>query len=443
MNFTNIALQVPQILLPETSTNMSHWSVIACDQYTSDRSYWHRLEEKTLNKLSTLHLIFPEVYLHDHDNAQRIIDINMTMEKYLANNQLIEQTTGFILIDRQTSHVASRKGLMIALDLEQYDYTKGAKSLIRATEGTILDRLPPRIKVRQNAPIELPHIMVLIDDPQQTVIEPLFKEKLSTVYDFDLLENGGHIKGYQVNQPQLIQQVVDALTQLADPIKYNEKYQVNDDVMLYAMGDGNHSFATAKAIWEQLKNDTDDLDTIMQHPARYALVELVNLHDSGLEFEAIHRVLFSVDTTTLLQQMEQYFFTRQTPLTFTPTPTLTAAQKLAIDNPQHHNIPCVIEDKFGVLSIENPEYNLVVATLQGFLDQYLNDNPSTTIDYIHGSDSVTKLGSQENCAGFYLPAISKHDLFKTIILDGALPRKTFSMGEADEKRFYLESRLIK
>jgi len=195
MFYEKIGMKVPKILLPKSGTDMQRWSVIACDQYTSDPAYWRRLEEQTAGNITTLKLVFPEVYLDDTDGEQRIAAINRAMETYLADGSLEEQPPGFILVDRKTSVVNSRKGLIVALDLEQYDYTPGAQSLIRSTEGTILDRLPPRIKVRQNAPIELPHIMVLIDDPDKTVIEPLFNENLETVYDFELLENGGHLKG--------------------------------------------------------------------------------------------------------------------------------------------------------------------------------------------------------------------------------------------------------
>jgi hypothetical protein len=365
------------------------------------------------------------------------------MEQYLADGSLEEQPPGFILVDRKTSEVESRKGLILALDLEQYDYNQGAQSLIRSTEGTILDRLPPRIKVRQNAPIELPHIMVLIDDPQRTVIEPLFNENLETVYDFELLENGGHLKGYRVAQPELINQVAAALEALADPEAYRAKYEVDDAVMLYAMGDGNHSFATAKAIWEQLKNTAADPATMMNHPARYALVELVNVHDPGLEFEAIHRVLFNVNCVHIKQKMAEFFAARNMPFTFELCADLAEAQDILAEKEGLHAFAIVLGGKFGVCAVENPEYTLTVATLQAFLDHYLQINPSARIDYIHGENSVTELGGRIGCAGFYLPAISKHDLFKTIARDGALPRKTFSMGEADEKRFYLECRRIK
>jgi hypothetical protein len=443
MTFEKIGLQVPKILLPKEGTEMQKWAVIACDQYTSDRGYWQRLEEQTAGALSTLPLIFPEVYLEDSDADERIKAINRAMQQYLADGSLVEQPPGFILVDRKTSEVESRKGLIVALDLDQYDYNKGAQSLIRATEGTILDRLPPRIKVRENAPIELPHIMVLIDDPQRTVIEPLFEEQLETVYDFELLENGGHLKGYRIDQPELINKIAAALETLADPAAYQAKYKVDDAVMLYAMGDGNHSFATAKAIWEQLKEEATDKDAIMQHPARFALVELVNVHDPGLEFEAIHRVLFNVDAEQLKQQMDAFFAARNTPMTFTACADLAEAEALAANAEGAHAFPVVLAGQFGVCSVASPEYTLVVATLQVFLDKYLQDNPAVRIDYIHGTQPVTDLGSQHDGAGFYLPSISKHDLFKTIVFDGALPRKTFSMGEADEKRFYLECRAIK
>jgi hypothetical protein len=442
MIFDKIGVQMPKILLPKAGTDMQKWAVIACDQYTSDRDYWQRLEEQTAGSITTLKLIFPEVNLEDADSEQRIAAINRAMEQYLADGSLLEQPPGFILVDRKTSEVESRKGLILALDLEQYDYNKGAQSLIRATEGTILDRLPPRIKVRQNAPIELPHIMVLIDDPQCTVIEPLFDGPLETLYDFDLLENGGHVKGYRVDRPQQVKQLTAALETLADPAAYRAKYQVDDAVMLYAMGDGNHSFATAKAIWETLKAEAADPAAIMDHPARYALVELVNVHDPGLEFEAIHRVLFGVDSEQLKEQMQSFFAERGTPMSFTACADLAAAEELAAGAENAHSFPVVLAGQFAVCSVADPEYTLAVATLQACLDQFLLDNPEARIDYIHGTQPVTDLGSAGDGAGFYLPAISKHDLFKTIVLDGALPRKTFSMGEADEKRFYLECRRI-
>ncbi|MBE0500725.1 MAG: DUF1015 domain-containing protein [Desulfuromonadales bacterium] len=446
MVFDTIALQVPNILLPRQGVDLQHWAVIACDQYTSDKDYWKKLKAFVADSPSTLNLIYPEVYLEETDSEVRIAAINSCMQDYLDQGVLEEQPPGFLLLDRKTSEVPSRKGLIVALDLEGYDYNKGASSLIRATEGTILDRLPPRIRVRNAAPIELPHIMVLIDDPEQTVIEPLFRCNLQPVYDFDLCCNGGRLRGWRVDGPLEIDAVAEALRQLADPDKFARRYDVHDrPVVLYAMGDGNHSFATAKAIWEELKQGAEDRIDIMNHPARYALVELINIHDPGLEFEAIHRVVFDCDPQQLLADMAHYYKGKGSALTLLRSADRTelAARQLSETEAGRQSILFVDNSGPGLLTIDQPEFHLAVATLQTFLDLYLEQNSKARIDYIHGDEPVTGLGRQIGNIGFYLPAISKHDLFKTIILDGALPRKTFSMGEADEKRFYLECRKIK
>lgn len=444
MRFPEIALEVPKLLLPRPGVALDRWAVIACDQYTSQPAYWQQARELVGDAPSTLKMIFPEVYLEDADGAERIAAINAAMRQYLADGTLVEQQPGFLLLDRKTSHAASRKGLVVALDLEQYDFSAGSSSMIRATEGTILDRLPPRIKVREKAPLELPHIMVLIDDPQQTVIEPLFHEDLEQVYDFELMLRGGHLKGWRVDRPELVARVTKALAALADPQQFRAKYRVDsDDVVLYAMGDGNHSFATAKAIWEQIKKDATDRTAILDHPARYALVELVNLHDPGLEFEAIYRVVFGVDPQALLQRMTAYFQSQGSRCRWQDLADAAAVEtELAkpVDDGLHR-LPMQFSGRFGVLEVERPQFSLPVATLQDFLDQDLPQHGGK-IDYIHGLDVVSELAAREQTVGFYLPAISKFDLFRSIILDGALPRKTFSMGEADEKRFYLECRRI-
>jgi hypothetical protein len=445
MHFDKIALQVPTILLPKTGLDLTKWAVIACDQYTSQPEYWEEVERLTAGEPTTLNLIFPEVYLEKPDSDQRIRTINAAMDRYLEEGILEPQPPGFILVDRATETVPSRKGLMVALDLEEYDYRPGAATLIRATEGTILDRLPPRIRVRENAHIELPHIMVLIDDPGQTVIEPLRQRQLPVAYDFHLMLNGGHLKGWRIDDPAAIGQVADALCRLADPERFAERYQVEDQpVVLYAMGDGNHSFATAKAIWEKLKEQASDQTAIMNHPARFALVELVNIHDPGLEFEAIHRVLFDVDFDLLVRQAEAFY--REAGAVFScefcgDLDSLPEKSR-RLGREGRHLIPFIAGDRCGLLVIDHPPLHLVVATLQTFLDHFLASSAKTRIDYIHGEGTVTALGKRPGNLGFYLPAISKHDLFKTIILDGALPRKTFSMGEADDKRFYMECRKI-
>ena len=442
IDLAKLAIQVPEILLPKAGIDLTKWAVIACDQYTSEPEYWSTVDGEVGDAPSTLRLTFPEVYLEENDSNRRIVAINRAMASYLDEGVLGSEVPGFVLLDRKTAHAPSRKGLMVALDLEQYDYLPGAKTLIRATEGTIVDRLPPRIRVREQASIELPHIMVLIDDPEQTVIEPLMNEELPQIYDFDLMQNGGHLRGWRVEQPRLLSQVGEALQQLADPQRFKSRYQVEDeDVMLYAMGDGNHSFATAKAIWEQLKEQASDPEEVMDHPARYALVELVNLHDPGLEFEAIHRLLFDIDVEDLLAGAEAYFAEAGTPCRRVKAESFAAAKE-AVSAASGHAIPFVTVGEAGLLIVDQPALTLVVATLQGFLDIYLKERPKARIDYIHGDETVARLGSRPGSIGFHLPAISKHDLFRTIVRDGALPRKTFSMGEADEKRFYLEARKI-
>lgn len=448
MSFAAIGLKAPTILLPKAGIDMSKWAVIACDQYTSEPAYWEKVRVNVGSSPSTLNLIFPEVFLEeDEADADRRVDaINASMQHYLADGILqAEAKPGFILVDRQTSAVPSRQGLVVALDLEQYDYRAGATTLIRATEGTILDRLPPRIKVRQAASIELPHIMVLIDDPERTVIEPLFAKDLELAYDFELMEKGGHIRGWRVNDAASLAQVGAALAQLANPARFAEKYQVQGQApVLYAMGDGNHSFATAKAIWEKLKTEATDPAMIMDHPTRYALVELVNIHDPGLEFEAIHRVIFNADIDEMTTQAAEFYCAQGATFRCERCVDLDAVAETArrLEQDGRHLIPFIAGAACGLFVIDHPPLHLVVATLQTFLNFFLTQNRTARIDYIHGEGTVNALAGKAGNVGFSLPAISKHDLFKTIILDGALPRKTFSLGDADEKRFYLECRQI-
>jgi uncharacterized protein (DUF1015 family) len=436
MNFEKIGLHVPEILLPKNGSDMTKWSVVACDQYTSQPEYWKKAMDLVGDAPSTLNLIFPEVYLETPREEELVSEVNRNMEKYLDENILVKQKPGFVLVDRKTSKASSRKGLVVALDLEHYDFREGSETLIRATEGTIVDRLPPRIKVRKDAPIELPHIKVLIDDPDKTVIEPLFDMGLEKIYDFELMMESGHIKGYRVANENIINTIAEKLTKLSDPETFNQKHTVeNQAVLLYAMGDGNHSFATAKSIWEELKKNAESTEKIMSHPARFALVELINLHDKGLEFEPIHRVVFNVDTKDLYEKMNAFYSAQGSELSIK---IVESEQKTE----NTHIISFVTENETGTLIIKNPKLTLEVSTLQSFLDSYLENNKKAKIDYVHGKEVVSELGSKPGNVGFFLEPMSKHALFKTIILDGALPRKTFSMGEADEKRFYLECRKI-
>ncbi|MGV8162454.1 MAG: DUF1015 domain-containing protein [Candidatus Nanoarchaeia archaeon] len=435
MKFDKIGLQVPEVLLPK-NVDMTKWAVVACDQYTSEPQYWKSAERFVGSSPSTLHLIFPEVYLESKDKEERIKNINAKMSNYLKE-EILYPTKSFVLVDRKTNHVKSRKGLVVALDLDMYDFNKGSKTLIRATEGTIIERLPPRIKVRENAEIELPHVMVLIDDPEKTVIEPLFEKNLEKAYDFDLMMNSGHIKGFFVKDIKIQEEIASNLSKLADKKLFNEKYGLNDEeVLLYAVGDGNHSLATAKSIWEEQKKKG-----VQDSPARYALIELVNVHDEGLEFKPIHRVIFDVKPSLILEDMKKFFEQEKSKVEIIELKDFKQVLKeLTKTEKGTHKIPFLYEGKYGLILVKNPKRNLEVGTLQAFLDSKIAKDK---IDYIHGGEVVNSLGAKSGNMGFLLPVMSKHELFRTVLLDGALPRKTFSMGEADEKRFYLESRKIK
>jgi hypothetical protein len=434
--YPHIAIQVPEIYLPRYGVDLNKWAVIACDQYTSQPEYWHKIEEVVGKAPSTLNIIFPEVYLDKPGADERIQSIQHTMLDYLSSGLLIPQA-GMVYVERRVGSKL-RKGLVLALDLEHYDYSKGSRSLIRATEGTIIERLPPRIRIREGAKLELPHILVLVDDPERTVIEPVGKSKslLKELYDFELMAGSGHLNGYLVNNSSIEYNVVSALEQLANPQIFAAKYGVSTDqpVLLFAMGDGNHSLATAKAIWE-LKKSQVGLD----HPSRYALVEIENVHDEGLEFAPIHRVIFGLKQD-IFKAMQEYY---QSGYSFSPCKNQAEMVNRVGES---HGIPQTIgvisPQGFGVVEVSNPSSNLPAGTLQGFLDEFLKKGGADKIDYIHGEDIVYKLGLQPRNIAFYLPAMDKSDLFKTVIMDGALPRKTFSMGEAYEKRFYMESREI-
>jgi hypothetical protein len=432
----DIGIQIPQVYLPKPGTDLKKWAVIACDQFTSEPEYWKQVEKIVGDAPSTLNLIFPEIHLEQPGEAERIQSIQSTMRKYLDDG-VVQPHEGLVYVER-TVGGRTRKGIVLCLDLERYDYTKASTSLIRATEGTIVERLPPRMKIRQGAALELPHILVLIDDPGQTVIEPLraAKSKLEKLYDFDLMLDSGHLAGYAVSQ-DFEDKVIAALRGLAKPEAFARKYGIGKDqpVLLFAMGDGNHSLATAKAVWEKMKPQAG-----MDHPARYALVEIENVHDEGLEFEPIHRALFGLkkDPFAALQKT----FTAN----FSYTPVASADEMVRrVDSAQgpKQTIGLVGGGKgFGVVELAHPSSNLPVGTIQTFIDGFLKDGGAEKIDYVHGGEVVVRLGSQPNNAGFYLPGMHKSDLFKTVILDGALPRKTFSMGEAREKRFYMEARKI-
>ncbi|OPZ88994.1 MAG: hypothetical protein BWY74_02908 [Firmicutes bacterium ADurb.Bin419] len=445
-SFEKLGVNLPAILLPRKGTDMPKWSVVACDQYTSEPEYWNEVERNVGDSPSTLKLTFPEVYLENGKSEERIEQINSSMEKYLKENILETHGSCFIYVDRKTSHTPSRKGLVMAVDLEKYDYAPGSQTLIRATEGTVVERLPPRIKIRENASLELPHVMLLIDDPEKSVIEPLAAktDSLEKVYDFDLMMKGGHIRGYKVDDEETVGNILSALEKLAAPERFSNKYSVDKDkgVLLFAVGDGNHSLASAKGHWEIIKCELS-AEELENHPARYALVEVVNVHDAGLTFEPIHRVVFNVNADDLLSSMAEFLKNENCSYRKINSMESIVYELQALRaNKGTHAMGFCTKEGFGIIEILNPSHNLEVGTLQCFLDDYLKNHPEVKVDYIHGEDVVLKLGTQKDNIGFFLPKMSKHDLFKTVILDGVLPRKTFSMGEADEKRYYLECRKI-
>jgi uncharacterized protein (DUF1015 family) len=434
-NFASMGLQVPSIFLPSKDIDMTKWSVVACDQYTSQKEYWENVKSFVGNNPSALNLIFPEVYLEEKDKEKRIASIHEQMQDYLDQKILVPQKPGIVYVERKTRHADLRNGILLCVDLEEYDYKKGSESLIRATEGTVLERLPPRIQIRKNAPLEVPHIMILIDDPKRTVIEPLAAKtkQFRKLYDFELMMKSGHITGYMVDDKST-KEIETALGHLADESAFSLNYP-GKRLLLFAMGDGNHSLATAKAIWEEMKKGG-----AKKHPARYALVEIVNVHDAGIVFEPIHRVIFNVPNT-FFDDMDAFFDNEgmhSTVQHFSDKVQLSKAMK----NGNGHMIPFITAAGNGLITLARPKYTLVVAALQSFLDEYVKKT-GCKIDYIHGESVVEKLGSEPDNVGFFLPAMNKNDLFKTVIIDGALPRKTFSMGEADEKRFYLETRIIR
>lgn len=418
----NIPFKKANILLPKNA-DMTKWSVVACDQYTSEPEYWKEVESIVGNNPSTLNLTLPEVYLESDNVNERISKINENMDKLLNEDFFTELSSSMIYVERTQSDGKIREGLIGAVDLEDYSYEVGSETLIRATEKTVIERIPPRVKVRENASLELPHIMILIDDDKKEIIENL-KNKVTSndiVYDFDLMQNGGHIKGYKLND-NTMDEVLNKLESLADEDNFKKKYNITDKkVLLFAMGDGNHSLATAKACYENLKKKIGQ-EEALKSKARYALVELVNLHSTALEFEAIHRVLFNIDKEKLLNSLYNYYKINEE------------------GNGQEFTL--VVDNTLKTLYIENPKSNIAVGSIQMFLDDYLKENKGK-IDYIHGEETTKELSNKENNIGFIFKPMKKEELFKTVIIDGALPRKTFSMGHAYDKRYYLEARKIK
>lgn len=428
----SVGVLVPEILLPPQGTDMYKWAVVACDQFTSQKEYWEEARRIIGDAPSTLDLILPEAWLGAQDEQERIARIKEKMQEYLHNGTLVKQPQGFVLVER-TAAGNTRHGLVMALDLEKYDYSKGSGTLIRATEGTIVERIPPRLRIREGAAVELPHILVLIDDPEETVIEPLTAqaEKLPLLYDTDLMLGGGHISGRLVSGEKEIVGVLEALTALSDKAAFEKKYG-SKPVLLFAMGDGNHSLATAKANWEKIKATLPE-EQREDHPARYALIELNNVHDKGIVFEAIHRNVFGIPGEKLVEALLQKLREQNGGAEIGPEQAPAGGEK--------HVIPFYYGDKSGAFIVTEPAVQLAVGTLQNAIDAVLKELGGE-VDYIHGIDVVKELAQKPDTTGFLLPNMEKSELFPTVVYDGALPRKTFSMGEAAEKRYYMEARLL-
>ncbi len=423
-DFGKLPFRPADILLPQ-GCDLSLWSVVACDQYTSQPEYWQRVAERVGRAPSALRLILPESSLEGPNVETDIMEINSAMAHYLREDRFRTLPGAMLYVERTLDSGAVRRGLVGMVDLEQYDYVPGSAAAVRATEGTVLARIPPRVAVRKNAPIELPHVMLLTDDPGRTVIEPLSarRDSLERLYDFDLMERGGHIAGWLLDEDAFTQ-VSAALSALADPAAFNARYGTEDaPVMLFAVGDGNHSLATAKECYERQKRLVPP-EKWAALPARFALCELVNLHDESLEFEPIHRVVFRTEPEQLLTALIHAY---------------PGAHRGAGEGHVLHYVTAAGE---GDITVPHPAAQLPVATLQNFLDGWLAAHPGR-VDYIHGDGVTRKLGSKPGNVGFLLPPMGKEALFPTVIHDGVLPRKTFSMGEAHDKRFYLEARRIR
>ncbi len=404
------------ILLPQ-NCDMNAWAVVACDQYTSEPEYWKAVDALTEGEPSTRHLILPEAELNSAGVQEKIDSIHAAMSDYLENGVFAVYPESYVYVERTMSSGKSRRGLVGCVDLECYDYSVGSESAIRATEGTVLERIPPRLRVRQGAPVELPHVLMLCDDAGDVLLAPIeaAKRNYEKLYDFDLMQGGGHITGWLVSKDDA--ETFDAqLSAYAQTLP--ERYaDLKGKPMLFAVGDGNHSLATAKAAWEQIKRENPNAD-ITSHPARWALVELENIHDEALEFEPIHRVLMNVDAQALLGELEN-----------------TCCAEIGME------LVCITRKGERTLYLDPTKGELAVGILQSFLDAYLKAHGGE-IDYIHGEEVTRRLGAEQGCVGFLLPPMEKSQLFRGVIADGVLPRKTFSMGHAHEKRFYLEGRKI-
>lgn len=410
------SVKVPKILLPKSGIDMNKWSVIACDQFTSQPAYWESVKQAVGESVSTLKMIFPEVYLEDKDKASRIKSINETMKSYLEGD-VFEEFEGFILVERTTPDGQKRLGLVIAIDLEDYEYTPENDALIKATEKTVVERLPARIEVRKGACLESPHIMMLMDDRKSKIIENLHNQadNLPLAYDFTLNMGGGSIKGYKIEKT-LCEKVISQIDSLLSKDELVEKYGSAKPI-LFAVGDGNHSLATAKECWNNIKRTLNEEEQCA-HPARYALCELVNLHDSSLQFQPIHRAVFNVGGE-FLQYMQSNL------------------AKLDGKN----SVKVEFKGKEYSWQVSDNASD-AIADIQHFMDEYGARHKDMIIDYIHGDAHLKEVAESKDAVAVYMPCLEKQGLFDYVVRRGVLPRKSFSMGHAEDKRYYLECRAL-
>ncbi len=432
---------VPRILLPNPRIDLEAWAVIACDQFTQDRSYWDQVRERVAGAPSTLNMVFPEIYLEDPGRGERIAAIRQRMKATLEGGVFAEALQGIVYIERSTPQHPRRRGLVLALDLERYDWSPAARPLIRATEGTVQERIPPRMEIRRGAALESPHVIVLIDDDDRSLIEGLGlrAQKRPPRYDTPLMLGAGGVRGWVLQDGQDLAYLAAGLERLA--AKARQRYGASDgEAFLYAVGDGNHSLATAKAVWDEYKAAHAAEEGIMDHPARWALVELENIYDEGIDFEPIHRVVFGADLDTLTRALSPLPGFRTRPVSGVEELTRLVAEDGAPGNRYG------LISRSGLLLAETSVRGIATEGLQSLLDTLIADRRADGIDYLHGAAETVRVALADDSGaprvGLLLPPVGKSDLFAGVARSGPLPRKSFSMGEAEEKRFYLECRLI-
>jgi hypothetical protein len=429
-----LGLSLPEILLPKSGTDLSKWAVVACDQYTSDHAYWKAVESLVGDAPSTLRLTLPEIFLESPDVPERIAGIHAAMADYQARGILENRGQGIVYVKRTTAHSGTREGIVVACDLERYDFARDSKSLYRATEGTIVDRIPPRLAVRRAAPLELPHIMILIDDPARAIIEGLAARtgEFAPAYDVELMQEGGRLQGWKLSEAAIGQ----ILSQLEALLEATVAVQ-GESPLFWAMGDGNHSLATAKARWEETKKELEAAgegrESILSHPARFALAEIVNIHSPGLFFEPIHRAVFTTDVAELTEEVlsEATAEVLQT--------TEQELQKVLVSPEGQNRLGYFDGRNWYVLDYKGKK--LPPARADDLFARFEKSRPGARIDFIHGWEDTRKL-TGEGAAVFFTPVIARERLFQWVQENGPLPRKSFSMGHAEEKRYYMEARRI-